>query len=85
MSDVTHILDRVQQGDPKAAGELLPLVYDKLRRLAAAKIAQQAPGQTLQATSWSMKRTCASPAERVINGRIARISSAPQPKRCAAS
>jgi RNA polymerase sigma factor (TIGR02999 family) len=51
MSDVTHILDRVQQGDPKAAEELLPLVYEELRRLAAAKMAQQAPGQTLQATA----------------------------------
>ncbi len=51
MSDVTRILDRVQQGDLKAAEELLPLVYEELRRLAAAKMAQQAPGQTLQATA----------------------------------
>jgi RNA polymerase sigma factor (TIGR02999 family) len=50
VSDVTHILDRAQQGDPKAAGELLPLVYEELRKLAAAKMAHQAPGQTLQAT-----------------------------------
>ena len=51
MSDVTRILDRVQQGDPKAADELLPLVYEELRKLAAAKMAQQSPGQTLQATA----------------------------------
>jgi len=51
MSEVTQILDRVQQGDPKAAEELLPLVYDELRKLAAAKMAQEAPGQTLQATA----------------------------------
>jgi RNA polymerase sigma factor (TIGR02999 family) len=51
MSDVTCILDRVQQGDPKAADELLPLVYEELRKLATAKMAQQAPGQTLQATA----------------------------------
>ena len=51
MSDVTCILDRAQQGDPKAAEELLPLVYEELRKLAAAKMAQQAPGQTLQATA----------------------------------
>ena len=51
MSDVTRILDRVQQGDPTAAEELLPLVYEELRRLAAAKMAHQAPGQTLQATA----------------------------------
>jgi RNA polymerase sigma factor (TIGR02999 family) len=51
MSDVTRILDRVQQGDPQAAGELLPIVYEELRKLAAAKMAQQPPGQTLQATA----------------------------------
>ena len=51
MSDVTRILDRVQEGDPKAAEELLPLVYEELRKLAAAKMAHQAPGQTLQATA----------------------------------
>ena len=51
MSDVTRILDRVQQGDPKAAEELLPLVYDELRKLAAHKMAGEAPGQTLQPTA----------------------------------
>ena len=51
MSDVTHILDRAQSGDPKAAEELLPLVYDELRRLAAARMANEAPGQTLQPTA----------------------------------
>jgi RNA polymerase sigma factor (TIGR02999 family) len=51
VSDVTRILDRVQQGDPKAAEELLPLVYDELRRLAGTKMAHQPAGQTLQATA----------------------------------
>ena len=51
MSDVTRILDRVQQGEAKAAEELLPLVYDELRKLAAHKMAQEAPGQTLQPTA----------------------------------
>ena len=51
MSDVTRILDRAQQGDAKAAAELLPLVYEELRRLAAHKMAQEAAGQTLQATA----------------------------------
>ena len=51
VNEVTRILDRVQQGDPKAAEELVPLVYDELRRLAAAKMAQQPAGQTLQATA----------------------------------
>jgi RNA polymerase sigma factor (TIGR02999 family) len=51
MSDVTQMLDAAAAGDPKAAAELLPLVYDELRRLAAARLAAEAPGQTLQATA----------------------------------
>src|ERR671924_139932 len=51
MSDVTHILSQIEQGDPTAAEQLLPLVYDELRKLAAAKLAQEKPGQTLQATA----------------------------------
>ncbi len=51
MSDVTRILDRLQQGEPKAAEELLPLVYEELRRVAARKVSLQPPGQTLQATA----------------------------------
>jgi RNA polymerase sigma factor (TIGR02999 family) len=51
MSDVTQILNAIEQGDPKAAEQLLPLVYDELRRLAAQKLAQEKPGQTLQATA----------------------------------
>lgn len=51
VSDVTRILERVEQGDPKAAGELLPLVYEELRRLAAHRLAGEAPGQTLQPTA----------------------------------
>jgi RNA polymerase sigma factor (TIGR02999 family) len=51
VSDVTHILDRVRDGDPKAADELLPLIYDELRKLAAAKMAKEYPGQTLQPTA----------------------------------
>ena len=51
MSEVTHLLDRVQQGDSKAAEQLLPLVYDELRKLAASRMAHEVPGQTLQATA----------------------------------
>ena len=51
MSDVTQLLGAIDAGDPKAAGELLPLVYEELRKLAAAKMAQEKPGQTLQATA----------------------------------
>jgi hypothetical protein len=51
MSDVTQILSAIERGDPQAAGQLLPLVYDELRKLAAQKLAQEQPGQTLQATA----------------------------------
>lgn len=51
MSDVTRILSQIDAGDPTAAEQLLPLVYDELRRLATARLAQEKPGQTLQATA----------------------------------
>jgi RNA polymerase sigma factor (TIGR02999 family) len=51
MSEVTQILNAIEQGDPHAAEQLLPLVYDELRKLAARKLAGEAPGQTLQATA----------------------------------
>jgi RNA polymerase sigma factor (TIGR02999 family) len=51
MSDVTRILSAVEQGDPHAAEQLLPLVYEELRQLAAARLAQEQPGQTLQPTA----------------------------------
>jgi RNA polymerase sigma factor (TIGR02999 family) len=51
MNEVTHILSAIEGGDPRAAELLLPLVYDELRKLAAQKLAQEKPGQTLQATA----------------------------------
>jgi len=51
MTDVTRILNAIEQGDAKAADELLPLVYEELRLLASQKMAQEKPGQTLQATA----------------------------------
>src|SRR5260221_14735700 len=51
MNEVTRILDSIQKGDSKAADELLPLVYDELRRIAAYKMSQEAAGHTLQATA----------------------------------
>jgi RNA polymerase sigma factor (TIGR02999 family) len=51
MHDVTRLLNAIEQGDPHAAGQLLPLVYEALRRLAAQKMAQERPGQTLDATA----------------------------------
>src|SRR5262249_25251562 len=51
MSEVTRILSAIEQGEPRAAEQLLPLVYDELRQLATRKLAQEKPGQTLQATA----------------------------------
>src|SRR6516225_6827504 len=51
MTDVTQILDAIEQGDPQAAEQLLPLVYEELRKLAAQKLAREKPGQTLEATA----------------------------------
>ena len=51
MTDVTRILSAIEQGDPQAAAQLLPLVYDELRKLAAQKMAREKPGQTLDATA----------------------------------
>jgi RNA polymerase sigma factor (TIGR02999 family) len=51
MNDVTQILSRIESGDPTAAEQLLPLVYDELRKLAAQRVTQEKPGQTLQATA----------------------------------
>ena len=51
MTDVTQILSDIEQGDPSAADQLLPLVYEELRKLAAQKMAQENPGETLQATA----------------------------------
>src|SRR5262245_18476218 len=51
MTDLTHILTAIERGEPRASEELLPLVYDELRKLAAQKLAHEKPGQTLQATA----------------------------------
>jgi DNA-binding GntR family transcriptional regulator len=49
MNEVTRVLSAIERGDPQAADQLLPLVYEELRKLAAQKLAQEKPGQTLQA------------------------------------
>jgi hypothetical protein len=51
MSNISRVLSAIEQGDPKAASDLLPLVYDELRKLAAARLAEEKPGQTLQSTA----------------------------------
>ena len=57
MSDVTRILNAIERGDAGATDELLPLVYEELRSLAAQKLSHEPPGQTLQATALCMRRT----------------------------
>ena len=77
MSDVTRILNSIEQGDPKAADELLPLLYAELRRLAAQKMAREQPGHTLQATAllhepgfaWAMESL---PIDRISSPRLPR-------------
>jgi RNA polymerase sigma factor (TIGR02999 family) len=72
MADVTRLLDAAAAGDPAAATELLPLVYDELRKLAAAKMAAEKPGQTLQATALvheAYARLVAGDPDRQWNGR----------------
>ena len=67
MSDVTQILSAIDQGDPAAAEQLLPLVYEELRKLAAQKMAQEAPGQTLQATALVHEATGSDRDRRILN------------------
>jgi len=83
MSPLTRILDEIQQGKEKAADELLPLVYEELRKLAANKMAREAPGQTLQPTALvheAWLRLTGDEATWTAEG----ISSQPPPKRCGA-
>jgi hypothetical protein len=63
MSEVTRIVSAIEEGDQQAAEQLLPLVYDELRKLAARKLAQKKPGQTLQATA-SASSSCSPPTSR---------------------
>ena len=83
MNDVTQILSQIEDGDPSAAEQLLPLVYDELRKLAAAKLANEKPGQTLQATALCMTPTYVSWMWRKLSTGIhAAISLRPQQRRC---
>jgi len=63
MSNVTRILSAIEEGDPHAAEQLLTLVYDELRRLAAQRLAQEKPGQTLQATQGETQTTLGGPTD----------------------
>ena len=83
-NEVTSILSAIEQGEPQAAERLLPLVYDELRKLAAQRLAQEKPGQTLQATALVHEAYlrlvgCRS---RPDAGTAAAISSPPRPRPC---
>jgi RNA polymerase sigma factor (TIGR02999 family) len=69
MNEVTQVLDRLEQGDPHAAAQLLPLVYTELRRLAAHKLAQERPGQTLDATALVHEAYLRLVGDQAFNGR----------------
>ena len=84
MTEVTLILSAIQQGDPHAAEQLLPLVYDELRRLAVQKLAQERPGQTLQATALvheAYLRLVGGDPDRIWNGRAHFLAAAAQAMR----
>ena len=87
MNDVTRILSAIEHGDPQAAEQLLPLVYDELRKLAAQRLAQEKPGQTLQATALVHEAYLRLVGRRrgPGTGTAAATSSPPRPRRCAAS
>jgi hypothetical protein len=81
MSDVTRILSAIEEGDPSAAEQLLPLVYDELRKLAANQLAKEKPGQTLEVTAAaeaikSFERRPAEPASRLASHRV-RVTPSP--------
>ncbi len=84
MNEVTRILDAIGQGDAWAAAQLLPLVYDELRRLAAAQMAREKPGQTLDATALVHEAYLRSGQE-ISSSTIAVTSLPPRPRPCVVS
>jgi hypothetical protein len=90
MSEVTRILSAIDQGDPHAAEQLLPLVYDELRKLAAQRLAQEKPGQTLESTALvheayiRLVATPRPPGAKPGSGRGAATSLPPPRRRCGA-
>ena len=84
MSEVTRIQNAIDQGDPQAAEQLLPLVYEELRKLAAHRLSQENPGQTLQATALVPEAylRLIGPIRPRRRGTVAAISSPPPRRRC---
>jgi hypothetical protein len=85
LSEFTQILERVEHGDPKAAAELLPIVYEELRRLASQKMAREAAGHTLQPTALVHEAWMRLGGDDALLFKIAPISLARLPRRCGAS
>ena len=86
MSEVTRILSAIEHGDPHAAAGLLPLVYDELRKLAAQRLANESPGQTLQATALVHEAYLRLVGADDAHAGTAGVTSSPRrPRRCAAS
>ena len=84
-SEITQVLQAIKRGDSRASEELLPLVYDELRRLAAARMAQEAAGQTLQATALVHEAWLRLVEAATAPGKTAPIFSARPPRPCGAS
>ena len=86
MNEVTRILSAAQQGDAGAAAQLLPLVYDELRKCAAQRLAGRSPAKRFRRPPWSTKPISAwSTRPRIATGTIAATSSPPRPRRCGGS
>jgi hypothetical protein len=86
MHEVTHILSAIEQGDAHAAEQLLPLVYDELRQLAAQKLAQEPRARRSRRPPWSTTPTCGwSMSRRPSTGTAEAISLPPPPRRCGGS
>ena len=85
MNEVTQLLQAIERGDAKSAEELLPLVYEELRKLAASKMAREAPGQTLQPTALVHEAWLRLVGGAARSSRAARIFLARRRRRCAAS
>ena len=84
MNDITQVLQAIRSGDGRASEELLPLVYNELRQLAAARMNQEASGQTLQATALVHEAWLRMVGDGDRTGRIEPIFLAPPPRRCGA-
>jgi hypothetical protein len=85
MGDDARIIADIERGDRVAAGQLLPLIYDELHRLAAGRLAPEAPGRRSRQQPWSTRPTCGSSAAIPTDPSTAAATASPPPRPCAAS